>query len=79
MELHNYQHALTVNSMINKELQHQQHHSINSTATHQGNQQQQQQTTDMAAAATGALMSRKMDFFNSLLNKTNKNIEVIAQ
>ena len=23
-------------------------------------------------------MSRKMDFFNSLLDKTNKNIEVIA-
>jgi len=23
-------------------------------------------------------MNRKMDFFNSLLNKTNKNIELIA-
>ena len=29
--------------------------------------------------ASGVLMGRKMDFFNSLLDKTNKNIEVIAQ
>ena len=28
---------------------------------------------------SGVLMSRKMDFFNSLLDKTNKNIEVISQ
>ena len=30
-----------------------------------------------AKSGEGA-MSRKMDFFNSLLDKTNKNIEVIA-
>ena len=28
--------------------------------------------------ANGVIMNRKMDFFNSLLDKTNKNIEVIA-
>lgn len=34
---------------------------------HLANQQQQ-----------NGLMNRKMDFFNSLLDKTNRNIEVIA-
>lgn len=46
--------------------------------SHQMSYQQAIEAQRLQQQANGLMMNRKMEFFNSLLDKTNKNIEIIA-